>query len=188
MATRTAVTQSTHDDVVRATGQVYRLSGRRVWLNPDGEKNKEWSGFFIDVIAMAPTIPDKAWVVEIETDDSVCASEAGSQWVRYGTAFTSWCLVVPKGREEAAEQLLHEHNVRNCRIASWEKDAAGQYTFRGLPGFGNSRSLPDPTLRQPQKPHSLFSTPDSRPGVLCGSLPELGRAGAYHYIWEPAYE
>lgn len=115
---------------------MYRASGKYVWLNPDGEKNKQWAGFFIDVIAAASSTPDRAWVVEIETDDSVCASEAESQWVRYGEAYTSWCLAVPAGQEEVARRLIREHSVRNCSIASWVKDAAGQYTYRGLPGLG----------------------------------------------------
>jgi hypothetical protein len=136
MALRVASNQSVHDEAVRAVGQVYRESGKRVWLNPNGEKNKEWSGFFVDVIAVAPTTPDRAWVVEIETEDSVCAAEAESQWVRYGTAYASWCLAVPKGQEEAAERLIREHTVRNCRVASWAKDANGQYSFRDLPGLG----------------------------------------------------
>jgi len=136
MAIRAAAKQSAHDDVVRAAGQVYRANGKRVWLNPDGEKNREWAGFFIDVIAAATSTPDRAWVVEVETDDSVCASEAESQWVKYGDAYTSWYVAVPKGQEEAARRLIQEHNVRNCRIATWEKVPTGQYTFRGLPGLG----------------------------------------------------
>jgi len=135
MAIRVASNQSIHDDTARAVGRVYRESGKRVWLNLDGEKNKEWSGFFIDVIAVATTTPDKAWVVEIETEDSVCASEAESQWARYGDAYTSWCLAVPGGQEEAALRLIQEHSVRNCRVASWAKDATGQYTFQDLPGL-----------------------------------------------------
>jgi hypothetical protein len=136
MAIRTAATQSAHDDVVNAVGQVYRSSGKRVWLNLDGEKNKEWAGFFIDVVAMAPAIPDKAWVVEVETEDTVCDSEAESQWLRYGTAYTSWCLAVPGGQEETARHLIGEHSVRNCRIASWVREPTGQYTFSCLPGLG----------------------------------------------------
>ncbi len=136
MAIRLAAQQSAHDDAVRAAGQVYRSSGKRVWLNPDGEKNREWAGFFIDVIAMAPTMQDRAWIVEVETDDSICAAEAQSQWARYGDAFTSWCLAAPRGLEDVAQRLVHEHGVRNCRIASWVREPSGQYAFQGLPGLG----------------------------------------------------
>ena len=135
MAIRTAARQSAHDDAVMAAGHVYRASGRYVWLNPDGEKNKGWGGFIIDIIAATTSDPDKAWVVEVETDDSVSASEAQSQWVRYGDAYTSWCLAVPKGQEDAARRLIQEHYVRNCRIATWAKDITGQYVFQGLPGL-----------------------------------------------------
>ena len=136
MAIRLVAQQSAHDDAVRAAGQVYRSSGKRVWVNPGGEKNREWAGFFIDVIAMAPTMPDRAWVVEVETDDSVCAAEAQSQWARYGDAFASWALAVPRGLEDVAQRLVREHGVRNCRIASWVREPTGQYTFQGLPGLG----------------------------------------------------
>ena len=51
MATRTIGTQSAHDAAVHAAGQIYQQHGRSSWLNPDGEKNKSWSGRYIDVIA-----------------------------------------------------------------------------------------------------------------------------------------
>jgi hypothetical protein len=148
MAIRSVAKQSAHDDVVRAVGQVYRSSGKRVWLNPDGEKNREWAGFFIDVIATAPTLPDRAWVVEVETDDSVCAAEAQSQWARYGDSYTAWCLAVPEGQEETARSLVREHDVRNCRIASWFRLPSGQYAFRGLPGLGTLDGSVKPGTRQ----------------------------------------
>lgn len=135
MAFRIAASQSAHDEAVRAAGEIYRDRGRHVWLNPDGEKNKEWGGFFADVIAAATPGSDPTWVVEVETEDSVSASEAKSQWAKYGDAYPSWCLAVPISQEETARRLIREHGVEHCTVILWEKAPTGSHTFWGLPGL-----------------------------------------------------
>ena len=53
---------------MRAAGQIYQQHGRSSWLNPDGEKNKSWSGRYIDVIVPSNAEQNSAWVIEVETD------------------------------------------------------------------------------------------------------------------------
>jgi hypothetical protein len=106
-------------------------------LNPDGAKNKVWGGLFIDVIAAATPGSDKAWLVEVETEDSVTAMEAKSQWVKYGDAYLSWHLAVPVSQHEAARELVAQHGVQHCNVIMWDKNPGGIHTFWGLPGLGS---------------------------------------------------
>ena len=135
MALRTAAKQSAHDDAVRAAGQMYRDRRMHVWLNPDGEMNTEIGGLFIDVIAAATAGRDNAWVMEVETEDSVVDAEAESQWKKYGEAFSSWHLAVPVSRYEAARKLVVQHDVQHCSVIMWDKNPGGIHTFWGLPGL-----------------------------------------------------
>ncbi len=114
---------------------MYRERGKQVWLNPDGEKNMEAGGLFVDVIAADTPGRDSAWVTEVETEDSVNDEEARSQWVRYGEAYPSWHLAVPVSRYEAARKLVAKHGVRHCKVIMWDKNPSGIHTFWGLPGL-----------------------------------------------------
>lgn len=67
MAHRRAHKQSEHDPAVAAAAQIYREHAKHAWTNPDGEKNKTWAGYYIDVIAVSNQNDDRAWVIEIET-------------------------------------------------------------------------------------------------------------------------
>jgi hypothetical protein len=83
MSNRNYTKQSNHDGAVRSAGQIYREHGKHAWMNPNGEKNKRWSGRYIDVIAAENQQATSAWVIEIETADSVNDTEARSQWKEY---------------------------------------------------------------------------------------------------------
>lgn len=135
MANRLLTKQSDHDGAVRAAGQIYRERGKYVWINPDGEKNRLWGTYYIDVIAADTSSPSAAWVIEIETDDSVTDAEARTQWVNYANAYTHWSLAVPKGVEQAAEGLLKRYGITNCYVITWQYNPNGTYTFWGLPGL-----------------------------------------------------
>jgi len=135
VALRTVAKQSDHDDAARAAGRIYRAHGWHAWLNPDGVENAELGGFYIDVIASAAPGREGAWVVEVETDDSVTEAEAGSQWRRFGEAYPSWHLAVPVSRHEAARKLVLQHGVQHCTVIMWDRSPSGIHTFWGLPGL-----------------------------------------------------
>jgi hypothetical protein len=135
MTTRSADRQSDHDDAVRAAGQIYRQKGKHAWINPNGERNKSWSGRYIDVIAAENPQADKAWVTEIETQDSVSDSEARTQWKDYSQAYQHWHLAVPIGSKEEANSLLGKHGISNCTVITWKRNPDGTHTFWGLPGI-----------------------------------------------------
>jgi len=136
MATRYTSSQSGHDGVVNAAGQIYREHGKHAWINPDGEKNKDWCGYFIDVIAVETLSSDNAWVIEIETEDSVSESEAKGQWKDYDKVYTGrWYLAVPRSSESEANRLIVLHSIQHCTVITWEHNANGTHTFWGLPGL-----------------------------------------------------
>ena len=136
MATRTIGTQSAHDAAVRAAGQIYQQHGRSSWLNPDGEKNKSWSGRYIDVIVPSSAEQNSAWVIEVETDDSVSDAEAREQWRDYDQAYQQrWHLAVPARSADRAKGLLTKYDIQHCTVITWTQNADGTHTFWGLPGL-----------------------------------------------------
>jgi hypothetical protein len=136
MATRTPQRQSEHDTAVRAAQQIYAERGKHVWINPGGEKNKSWVSRYIDVIAATNPNADRAWLIEVETMDSVNDAEAKSQWKDYDAVYTTrWYLAVPWESKAAAEVLLARHGISHCAIVTWRRNPNGAHTFWGLPGL-----------------------------------------------------
>jgi hypothetical protein len=135
MASRTLNRQSDHDNAVHAAARIYTDRGKFAWVNPNGEKNKSWSGRYIDVIAVENRNADRAWVIEVETDDSVSDAEASSQWEDYAKAYNShWYLAVPVDSKRDAERLLQKYRITNCTVLTWQRNQNGTHTFWGLPG------------------------------------------------------
>ena len=107
-----------------------------MWVNPGSERNKDWNGCYIDVIVGNSADPDKAMVIEVETDESVSDSEAREQWKDYDATFqTRWRLAVPVKSKDRADQLIKKHGIAHCTTITWEPNSDGTYTFQGLPGL-----------------------------------------------------
>ena len=137
MADPTTTKQSAHDAAVEAAKDIYRREGKHVWINPGSERNKKRKGYYIDVIA-SETVDaddtDKAWVIEVETEDSVTDFEAREQWANYDKAYSNWHLAVPTESKEKAEELTKKHGLAHCKIIRWTKESNGSHRFWGLPG------------------------------------------------------
>lgn len=142
-------TQSKHDDVVRTLKSMYEAHGKHVWVNPGSEKNHAWRGHYIDVIVVDKIPqPSAAWVIEVETEDSVSDNEARNQWHDYDRAYQNhWYLVVPVKSEKKAKELIQQHRVERCTLATWIHEADGSYIFPGLPD--PQAPLPTPRRRTP---------------------------------------
>lgn len=135
MGNRYYLKQPDHDSAVRAARDIYQQHGVLVWINPDGEKNKECCGYYIDVIAAANPQATMVWVIEIETEDSVNDTEALGQWKEYDRAYTSWKLAVPTTSKSEAERLIQKHGITHCEVVTWTQNYNGTCTFSGLPGL-----------------------------------------------------
>jgi hypothetical protein len=136
MANRTTDGKSEHDDAIAAAKSIYLQHGRNVWINPGSEKNKTWNDQYIDVVVTEKIDSDQAWVIEVETEDSVSETEAINQWKDYDKSFEErWYLAVPAGSEADAEGLLKKQNLLHCTVITWKKNSNGTHTFWGLPGL-----------------------------------------------------
>lgn len=122
MSDRYNETQSQHDNVVLNIGEAYRKRGKYAATNPDGERNEKWSGFYIDVIAKESASSDRAWVIEVETNDSINDTEAERQWKDYDKVYSVWYISVPSESKEKAKQLLRNHNIKNCKVITWKEE------------------------------------------------------------------
>ena len=99
MAVRQFTKQSEHDAAVSAAKQIYEDKGKHVWINLGSLKKKAWNGHYIDVIAAESLDATSAWVIEVETVDSVSDSEARDQWQDYDNVYQKhWYLAVPESQ------------------------------------------------------------------------------------------
>lgn len=135
MMKRSYLKQPNHDNAVRAVREIYQSHNMYAWINPDGEKNRELFGYYIDVIAVQNQYATLAWVIEIETEDSVNETEALNQWKEYDQAYTNWYLAVPVVSKSEAERLVWKYGFSHCEIVTWTVDGDGAYLFWGLPGL-----------------------------------------------------
>ena len=136
MAVRPTIKQSEHDAAVSAAKQIYAGKGKCVWINPGSEKNKAWNGRYIDVIAAESLDATSAWVIEVETAESVSDSEARDQWRDYDKAYQQrWYLAVPTVSKKEAEQLVIRYDISHCKVITWARNANGLHTYWGLPGL-----------------------------------------------------
>lgn len=136
MRNRETAKQNEHDDIVAAITQIYKENGMYAWSNPGSQKNKSWLGIFIDIIAAKAIDAKKAWVIEVETEDSVSEQEAKEQWKDYDATYTTrWYLAVPKSMASDARSLLESHTIMHCELIIWSYDANDVPTFWGLPGL-----------------------------------------------------
>ena len=128
-------TQSEHDTVVHALKALYEHHGKRVWINPGSERNYAWCGRYIDVIVVENIRePSVAWVIEVETEDSVTDEEARNQWRDYDQAYQQrWHLAVPMKSAASARELIQQYRIEHCNLATWVLAPNGVYTFNGLP-------------------------------------------------------
>lgn len=135
MARRESAKQSIHDQAVRAAKDIYNKKGKYAIINPGSEKNANWNGEYIDVIAKESKGSDRAWVIEVETADSIIDTEAKNQWADYNKAYReAWYLAVPKNYKNESQKLVSKFNLDTCNIITWERNSNGTYTYYNLPG------------------------------------------------------
>lgn len=137
MTTHSRARTSLHDQVVRGAQEIYERHGRKVWVNPGQQKNKAWCGQYIDVIAVGHVNDTEAWVIEVETEESVTDAEASTQWSSYDNAFAQgrWYIAVPRNKMQLAQSLVKLHGLRRVSVITWARNAKGGISFWGLPGL-----------------------------------------------------
>lgn len=135
MANRESNKQSAHDDAVHAAKNIYEQNDKYATINPGSKKNESFKGHYIDVIARKKASSNSAWLIEVETKDSVSKSEAQDQWKSYDSTYSVWYLAVPQKEETSAKALLKDNNISNCTVITWKKKEDGNHTYWGLPGL-----------------------------------------------------
>lgn len=135
MANRKTTKQSDHDNAVRAAKNIYEQNDKHATINPGSQKNEAFKGHYIDVIARKSASSNSAWLIEVETEDSVSESEAKDQWKTYDDTYSVWYLAVPVDQETDAQSLLESNSISNCTFITWKKKEDGTHTYWGLPGL-----------------------------------------------------
>lgn len=139
MANRLLTSQLEHDTVVRASANTYgelQKKGYKVSINPGSTKNQfvgsELNPCYPDVVVWLPsTIGSTSGrpeiIEEIETAESITDKEA-VQWKDYGSRGVRFLLVVPKGYENDAIQIISRNSVKISELWRYYQES-GQIKF-----------------------------------------------------------
>lgn len=122
---RSAKQQRIRDLVIDALAENYRRRGYVAHANPNQQRNFAVTGMYPDVVVMARSGERPLVVVEVETEESVRASEAARQWVEYDARYRAWVLAVPLSVRAVAKVLIEQQELAHVRLVTWTIDFAG---------------------------------------------------------------
>jgi hypothetical protein len=122
---RSAKRQRIHDPVIDALAETYRRRGHVAHANPSQQKNFAVANMYPDVVVLTKSDQRPLLIVEVETEESVRASEAARQWVEYDQRYRAWVLAVPLDARALANVLIEEHELRHVRLVTWAIAFAG---------------------------------------------------------------
>lgn len=114
-----------HDLVIAALAAQYTARGYTVHTNPSRTKAHAIAGLYPDVVVMTKSLRRPRLVIEVETAESVRASEAAEQWIEYDDRYGTWILAVPTHVRRTAKLLLEQSELQNVQLVTWSIDFAG---------------------------------------------------------------
>jgi hypothetical protein len=118
-------TSHIHDLVIAALAAQYAARGYTVHTNPNRSKHHAIAGRYPDVVVMTKSLRRPRLVIEVETAESVRASEAAKQWSEYDAHYGAWILAVPTHVRRTAKLLLERSDLRGVQLVTWSIDFAG---------------------------------------------------------------
>ena len=122
MATRNVQNQNFHDQVVQIAAGYLDQAKYTVYTNPDGLLNTKVGNFYPDIIVTAKGNTTAIFIIEVETQDSVTAVEAMSQWLPFAGLGGTFYLLVPHESLQLAKQLCNQYSIRAKFGSYWIVD------------------------------------------------------------------
>lgn len=122
--------QSLHDTVISKIANAQTKYS--VWTNPGSEKNMgvrlNGDTVYPDLILTKRETQTVELVIEVETDKTVSADSAISQWSQYANLGVPLWLVVPYDKLSLAKQLCSQFGI-NARFGYFTTGALGSISF-----------------------------------------------------------
>jgi hypothetical protein len=125
MANRISTAQSLHDKVISVAKDYLNQKDYNIYLNPNGQKNAGIGDNYPDIILTKKDTQNVAFIIEVETADSITLDEATNQWKKYATEINaSFYLLVPTAYKNNAEHLCRQVGI-SARFATYQTDNYG---------------------------------------------------------------
>ena len=129
MAFRSYRLQAIHDRVISvAADNLVRGRKFKVYRNPGQELNTRIGNLYPDIILTPPTSNNIQFIIEVETSDTVNASEAISQWKSYSNLGGTFYLLVPQESRVLAGNICRQYGIR-ARFGTYSIDFLNQLTI-----------------------------------------------------------
>lgn len=129
MATRSAQNQSFHDQVVRIAASYLDKNKYTIYLNPNGEKNTKIGDQYPDIIVTKKGDNKALFIIEVETQDSVTATEATSQWSAFQNLGGTFYILIPKDSLNAAKLLCQTHGIKSKFATYWVENGTLKVSY-----------------------------------------------------------
>jgi len=129
MAVRSYRIQAIHDRVITvAADNLVRGRQFNVYRNPGQQLNTRIGVLYPDIILTPTNSNNVQFIIEVETSDTVNASEALSQWKSYSNLGGIFYLLVPQASRILAENICRQHGIR-ARFGTYSIDSLNQLTI-----------------------------------------------------------
>lgn len=128
MANRITYLQSLHDKVISSAKEFLNQNNYDIHINPNGYKNAGIGENYPDIILTKKGTKTVAFIIEVETSDSVTIDEANTQWKKYASEINaSFYLLIPFNYKAEAENLCRRVGI-SVRFGTYQVDSIGNIT------------------------------------------------------------
>ena len=130
MATRSVQNQNFHDQVVNLAASYLDQNQYTVYKNPNGERNTKVGESYPDIIVTTKGSTTAIFIIEVETQDSVTAIEATTEWREFQKLGGTFYILVPRDSVGVARQLCVLHNVKANIASYWVENGTLKVTYQ----------------------------------------------------------
>lgn len=130
---RNKLSQELHDWVIEMTVErlygKFREAGRKIYTNPNQQKNFAVNGFYPDIVVYNPETEKVTFIDEIETEVGEIEKNQWEDFAKLGIGFS---VTVPLNDVENAKKIIRDNKIRVTSLWSYKTDypATKNITFK----------------------------------------------------------
>ena len=121
---RTQLSQDLHDWVIEKTVEIcykkIREKGRKIYTNPNQEKNFGVDGFYPDIVVYDPETKKVTMIDEIETEVGEIEKNQWEDFAKLG--IPNFSVTIPRSEVEKAKKIIKDNNIAVTEIWSYETE------------------------------------------------------------------
>jgi len=120
---RLQLLQDLHDWVIEKTVEKlygkFREAGRKIYTNPDGQKNFDVNGLYPDIVVYNPETKSVTFIDEIETEVGEIEKNQWEDFAKLGIPFS---VTVPISEVENAKKTIKDNKINVASLWSYQTD------------------------------------------------------------------